>query len=126
MVNDPISDLLIQIKNGYRAGLKQISLPWSRTKEAVTQVLVTEKFLTAATKIEQQLQIDLKYTGQTPAVADLRRISKPGRRIYSSIKHLPRVWGGLGMSILSTPKGVVSDRQAKKLNVGGEVLAQVW
>ena len=126
MVNDPISDLLIQIKNGYRAGLTQISLPWSRTKEAVAQVLVAEKFLTAASKVEQQLQISLKYTGKTPAIADLRRISKPGRRIYSPIKRLPRVWGGLGMSILSTPLGVVSDRQAKKLNVCGEVLAQVW
>ena len=126
MVNDPISDLLIQIKNGYRAGLGQISLPWSRTKEAVAQVLVAEKFLTSAVKAEQQLQISLKYTGKTPAIADLRRISKPGRRIYSRISRLPRVWGGLGMSILSTPKGVVSDREAKKLNVGGEVLAQVW
>ena len=114
MVSDPISDLLIQIKNGYRAGIEQITLPWSRTKEAVAKVLVDEKYLSAVTKVEQQLQILLKYQNQTAAIKDLRRISKPGRRIYCSIKNLPRVWGGLGVSILSTPKGVVSNRQAKK------------
>lgn len=126
MVNDPISDLLIQIKNGYLAGMAQVTMPASRTKEAIAKVLVTEGYLTSVTKVDQDLQISLKYQGKTAAIKDLRRVSKPGRRIYSSIKNLPRVWGGLGMSILSTPKGIVSHRQAKKLNVGGEVLAQVW
>lgn len=126
MVNDTISDLLAQIKNGYRAHLAEVVLPNSRVASAVAQVLVTEGYLASASKTASGLRLVLKYQGKTAALTDLRRVSKPGRRIYSPVKQLPRVWGGLGRSILSTPKGVVSDREAKKLNVGGEVLAQVW
>ncbi len=126
MVTDPISDLLIQIKNGYRGGLVEVNLPWSRTKQAVAEVLVSEGYLAKATQKDGQLQLVLKYAGKRPAVTDLRRVSKPGRRIYSPVRQLPRILGGIGMNILSTPKGVVSDKQAKKLNVGGEILAQVW
>ncbi len=126
MVTDPISDLLIQIKNGYGGGLVEVNLPWSRTKQAVAEVLVSEGFLAKATKQDMQLQLVLKYAGKRPAVTDLRRVSKPGRRIYSPVRQLPKILGGIGMNILSTPKGVVSDKQAKKLNVGGEILAQVW
>lgn len=92
----------------------------------MAQVLATEGYLQTVKKNEQELVIELKYKGKVPAVTDLRRISKPGRRIYTQVKNLPRVWGGLGINILSTPKGVVSDSQAKKLNVGGEIIAQVW
>lgn len=126
MVSDPISDLLTRVKNGYRAGLLEIVVPNSRTSLAVAQVLVAEGYLAKIEKTEGGLKLVLKYQGKSPAITDLRRISKPGRRIYSPVSKLPRVWGGLGRNILSTPKGVMSDREAKKLNVGGEILAQVW
>ena len=126
MVTDPLSDLLIRIKNGYRAGLTTLRMPYSRTKEAVAQVLVTEGYLASAKKEDTELVIELKYQGKEPALIDLRRVSKPGQRIYSPVKQLPKVWGGLGINILSTPKGVVSDKVARKLNVGGEIIAQIW
>ncbi len=126
MVTDPISDLLTQIKNGYLGALTEVVLPWSRTKEAVAQVLVKEGYLTACAKKDHLLTLTLKYTGREAAVTDLKRVSKPGRRIYSQVKSIPKVLGGIGISVLSTPKGVISDKQAKKLNVGGEILAQVW
>jgi len=126
LVNDPISDLLTQIKNGYRGGLTEVALPWSRTKEAVAKVLVGEGYLVTADKMDNTLTLKLKYAGKEAAVTDLRRVSRPGRRIYSPVKALPKVLGGIGINILSTPKGVVSDKQARKLNVGGEIIAQVW
>ncbi len=126
MVNDPISDLLARIKNGYRAGLLEIVVPSSRTGLAVATVLVAEGYLAKLEKTAGGLKLSLKYQGKSPAITDLRRISKPGRRIYSPVSKLPRVLGGVGRNILSTPKGVMSDKEAKKLNVGGEILAQVW
>lgn len=126
MVNDPISDLLIQIKNGYRGKLVEVVLPWSRTREDVAKVMVKEGYLESASHTEDNLTLQLKYIGREPVLTDLRRVSKPGRRIYSPVKRLPKVLGGIGVNILSTPKGVVSDKEARKLNVGGEILAQIW
>ncbi|KKU28954.1 MAG: SSU ribosomal protein S8P [Candidatus Amesbacteria bacterium GW2011_GWA2_47_11b] len=126
MVNDPLSDLIARIKNGYRAGLPEITLPWSRMKEDVVRVLVEQKMLEKSDKQKDELVIKLKYEGKTPALTDIRRVSKPGVRIYSGVKKLPRVLGGLGINILSTPKGIMADKTAKKLHVGGEIIAQVW
>ena len=126
MVNDPVSDLVIRIKNGYRANLSEVRSPWSTMRERVAKVLQENKFIEKITREEDELVIALKYNGKVPVLTDIRRVSKPGVRIYTKVKKLPRVLGGLGINILSTPKGVMSDKQAKKLNVGGEIIAQVW
>ena len=126
MVNDPISDLVIRIKNGYRANLSEVRSPWSTMRERVAKVLQENKFIEKITREEDELVIALKYNGRVPVLTDIRRVSKPGVRIYTKVKKLPRVLGGLGINILSTPKGVMSDKQANKLNVGGEIIAQVW
>ena len=126
MVNDPLSDLVSRIKNGYRAGLLEVRLSWSRVKEDVVRVLVEQKMVDQCEKQKDELVIKLRYDGKTPALTDIRRVSKPGVRIYTGVKKLPRVLGGLGINILSTPQGIMADKQAKKLHVGGEILAQVW
>lgn len=126
MVNDPVSDLVIRIKNGYRAELAEVRSPWSSLRERVAKVLLENKLVEKVTREKDELVVTLKYNGKTPALTDIRRVSKPGVRIYTKVKKLPRVLGGLGINILSTPKGVMSDRQAKKLNVGGEIIAQAW
>ncbi|KKS33258.1 MAG: 30S ribosomal protein S8 [Candidatus Amesbacteria bacterium GW2011_GWA2_42_12] len=126
MVNDYLSDLVIRIKNAYLSHATELVMPWTRTGEAVCIVLVQSGYLTSAKKTEDGLVLVLKYNKKSPALTNIRRISKPGRRVYTGIKTLPRVLGGLGMSILSTPKGVMSEKEARKLKVGGEILAQVW
>lgn len=126
MVIDSLSDLVIRIKNGYRAGLRKVEMPHSRVKEAVAKVLASEGYVEKAEQLGKNLTIKLKYDDKTPAMTDIRRVSRPGRRVYSGIKNLPRVWGALGISVLSTPKGIMSSRQARHLNVGGEVICQVW
>ena len=125
-MNDPVSDLIIRIKNGYRANLLEVRSPWSTMRERVAKVLLENKFIEKITHEDDELVIALKYNGKVPVLTDIRRVSKPGVRIYTKVKKLPRVLGGLGINILSTPKGVMSDKQAKKLNVGGEIIAQVW
>lgn len=126
MVNDSLSDLVVRIKNGYQARLPEIKIDWSRVKEDVIKVLLEQGFVGKYDKKDGELIIYLKYSGRVPALTNIRRVSKPGARIYSGAKRLPRVLGGLGMNILSTPKGIIADKQAKKLNVGGEIIAQVW
>ncbi len=126
MVNDPLSDFIARIKNGYRATAREIRLPWSRIKEDVARVLMEQKLVEKYEKKENELVIALRYDGKTPALTDIRRVSKPGVRIYSGVKRLPRVLGGLGINILSTPAGIIADKQAKKLHVGGEIIAQAW
>ncbi len=126
MVIDSLSDLVIRIKNGYRAGQRKVEMPHSRVKEAVAKVLVSEGYVEKAEQQGKNLTIKLKYDDKAPAMTDIRRVSRPGRRVYSGIKNLPRVWGALGISVLSTPKGIMSSRQARHLNVGGEVICQVW
>lgn len=126
MVNDPLSDLIARIKNGYRANLTEVRLPWSRVKEDVARVLTEQKLVDKYEKKENELVIGLRYNGKAPALTDIRRVSKPGVRIYSGVKKLPRVLGGLGINILSTPRGIMVDKQAKKLHVGGEIIAQAW
>lgn len=126
MVNDPLSDLISRIKNGYRANLTEVRLPWSRVKENVVRVLAEQKLVEKCDKQKDELVVKLQYEGKTPALTDIRRVSRPGVRIYAGVKKLPRVLGGLGINILSTPQGVMADKQAKKLHVGGEIIAQAW
>src|SRR5262245_31502091 len=126
MVNDPISDLLTRIKNGYMAGKGEIVVPWSKLKETISDVLVKEGYLVGKEISEKNLVLKLKYDKKTPAVTEVRRVSKPSLRIYVRKNELPRVLGGLGMAIMSTPAGVMTAKEAKKKGLGGEVICEIW
>ncbi|MDO8498968.1 MAG: 30S ribosomal protein S8 [bacterium] len=130
---DKVGDLLIRIKNAYMASRKETVAPYSKLSLAICQLLVKEGYLEKCEAKERQIKIFLKYendktktTGKAPALTDVKRVSKPGRRVYQGNKLLPRVYNGLGIAIISTPKGVMSDKQARKEKVGGEVMAFVW
>lgn len=130
MVNDPIGDLLIQIKNAYRAGKSVAVLPHSRLKEAVAQILAQEKYLAAVSvtgeRPKKTLELALRYDGATPAVTDLKRKSKPGLRLYVGATAIPTVVGGMGVAIVSTPQGIMTGKEARKKHIGGELLCEVW
>jgi len=126
VVNDALSDLVSRVKNGYLSGAAEIVLPWSRIKEAVLNSLAKAGYVEEVTKNENNLVVKLKYKGRTPAIVDIRRVSKPGVRIYVGAKELGQITRGLGIGIISTPQGVMTHRDAKKLNVGGEVICKVW
>ena len=130
-ITDPIADLLTRIRNASQAKHATVDIPASNMKKAIAQILVDEGYVKSYTVKEDDKQgvitITLKYTdNMQPVITGLRRISKPGLRIYASSAELPKVLGGLGIAIVSTNKGVITDKEARKLNVGGEVLAFVW
>jgi small subunit ribosomal protein S8 len=130
-MNDPLGDMLTRIRNGAQARKPVISAPYSKLQEAVCKVLADEGFIRNCKVVDtgnnkKELHIELKYDAGQPAIRELKRISKPGRRIYAQIKGLPQFYNGLGIKILSTPQGVMSDHKAKAANVGGEVLCQVF
>lgn len=126
MVTDSLSDLIARIKNGYRSGSGQITAPWTKTGEQVSLVLVQTGYISSAIHQDNQLVITLKYTDKDPALTDIVRVSKPGSRAYRGYRDIPPVWGGIGRFVISTPQGIVSDIQARKLKVGGEVICKVW
>ena len=131
MMTDPLADMLTRIRNGQRARKSAVMSPASRLRAAVLDVLGREGYIRGYSPAESDagkpvFSIELKYHEGRPVIAELRRVSKPGRRVYSGIKDLPRVYGGLGISILSTPRGVLSDNEARRENVGGEVLCRVF
>ena len=130
-ITDTIADLLTRIRNANSAKLDTVDVPASNMKKAITQILLDEGYIKGFTVVEDGKQgiirISLKYgQGKSPVITGLRRVSKPGLRIYTSCEEMPRVMKGLGIAILSTSKGVMTDREARKQNVGGEVLAFVW
>ena len=129
-ITDPISDFLTRIRNAAKAKHKRVDIPASNLKKAVAQLLVNEKFITGFTVLEDGkqgiLRLQLKYNGGKPVISGLRRVSKPGIRLYRSSDDLPRVLGGMGIAILTTSRGVMTDQQARKEHVGGEILAYVW
>jgi small subunit ribosomal protein S8 len=131
-MTDPLGDMLTRIRNGQRARLSAISSPTSRLRMNVLEVLIREGYIRgyaeadAADEGKRELRIELKYHEGEPAIREIRRISKPGRRVYSKVADLPRVYNGLGISILSTPRGVMSDNEARAANVGGELLCRVF
>jgi small subunit ribosomal protein S8 len=129
VVNDPIGDMLIRIKNGYLARKDVVEVPYSKMKEEIAKILVKEGYLKKF-KIENLkfkiLKLELKYEGKKPVIEGIKRISKPGVRIYAKAKEIPRVKYGFGITIVSTPKGIMTDRQARKENLGGEVICQIW
>lgn len=131
MLSDPLGDMLTRIRNAQRARHTTCVAPASKLRANVLDVLKREGFIRgfAAEELRPgvaQLRIELKYNEGEPVIKEIHRVSKPGRRVYSKIKELPRVYAGLGVSILSTPRGVLSDAEARAANVGGEVLCRVF
>ena len=130
-ITDPIADLLTRIRNASSAKHDTVDIPASNMKKAICQILLDEGYIKSYTVAEDGKQgvirITLKYeAGKQKVIHGLRRVSKPGLRIYSDVENMPKVMKGLGIAIVSTSKGVMTDRQARKENVGGEVLAFVW
>ncbi len=127
---DPIADYLTRIRNAAKAKHRRVDIPCSNLKKAITQILLDKNFITGFTVLEDKKQnvirINLKYHNGKPVISGLQRLSRPGIRTYRGANEMPRVLGGLGISIVSTSKGVMTDAQAKKNNVGGEILAYVW
>ena len=127
---DPLGDLLTRIRNGQRVGKSSIDTPASKLRGNVLEVLKREGYIRGYTLVQEGVKahytVELKYYEGQPVIKAISRISTPGRRVYSSIKDLPRVRSGLGISILSTPRGVMSDNDARDANVGGEVLCRVY
>jgi small subunit ribosomal protein S8 len=128
-MNDPLGDLLTRIRNAQRRGRSTVSSPSSKLRAHVLEVLQREGYIRGFTEVEKdgrkELDIELKYYDGAPVISEIRRISKPGRRVYSAVRDIPLVRNGLGISILSTPKGVMSDNDARTQNVGGEILCRV-
>jgi small subunit ribosomal protein S8 len=134
-ISDPIADMLTRIQNGLLAGHQTVSMPASNMKLAIARILKEEGFIDAfeeagADKTSKSLRLKLKYVGERrerrPMITGLRRVSKPGRRVYVGKHEIPWVKSGIGVAILSTPKGVMSGGRARQLGVGGEVLCQIW
>lgn len=130
-MTDPISDMLTRIRNGLQARKSVVASPASKTRQRILDVLEREGYIRGYSRTEQEgnkaeLAIELKYHEGEPVIRTINRVSKPGRRVYSSVGDLPRVHNGLGISIVSTPKGVLSDAEARENNVGGEVLCTVF
>jgi len=130
-MTDPISDMLTRIRNGLQARKSVVASPASKTRQRILDVLEREGYIRGYSREElegnkAELRIELKYSEGEPVIRTINRVSKPGRRVYSSVADLPRVHNGLGISIVSTPKGVLSDAEARENNVGGEVLCTVF
>lgn len=129
--SDPLGDMLTRIRNGQRAQKSQVRSPASKLRASVLDVLKREGYIRNYETVDirpgiRELAIELKYHNGEPVIRELRRVSKPGRRIYAGVKDLPQVYNGLGIAILSTPRGVVSDTEARELKVGGEILCTVF
>ena len=130
-MNDPLGDMLTRIRNSQLRGKSTVRTPASKLRAWVLDVLASEGYIRGyqeATSVDghPELEISLKYYEGTPVIREIKRVSKPGRRVYASVKDIPNVRNGLGVSIVSTPKGVMSDAAARSANVGGEVLCTVF
>jgi len=130
-MTDPLGDMLTRIRNAQMRGKSKVSTPMSKIRGRVLDVLQSEGYIRGYAEIDydggkSEYEIELKYYEGSPVIKNIHRISKPGRRVYTSVSGMPTVKNGLGVSILSTPKGVMSDSQARVENVGGEVLCQVF
>ena len=130
-MSDPLGDMITRIRNGQTARKSIVSAPSSRLRANVLEVLKREGYIRDYSAVEvrtgiSELKIELKYYEGSPVISEIKRVSTPGRRVYSGINDLKRVYNGLGIAILSTPRGVLSDNEARVANVGGEVLCQVF
>lgn len=127
VMTDPIADMLTRIRNANAALHEMVNIPASRMKAAVLEILLQEGFVKNVEKEENTLKVTLKYgSNNEKVITGIKRISKPGLRVYAKKEELPRVLGGLGIAVISTSKGVMSDKQARKEGLGGEVIAYVW
>jgi small subunit ribosomal protein S8 len=129
-VSDPIADMLTRIRNGSRARHTDVLIPASRTKLAIAEILRDEGFIEEFAEVKDgvhpELRIKLKYVGKVPVISGLKRVSKPGLRVYATKTDIPRVLGGLGVVIVSTSHGIMTGARARQAQLGGEVLAYVW
>lgn len=126
---DPIADMLTRIRNANSQRHATVDIPYSNEKKAIADILVSEGFVASEDILEdvhKTIRLTLKYEGKTRVLQGLKRISKPGLRIYANVEELPRVLNGLGIAIISTNKGIMTDKVARRENVGGEVLAYIW
>ena len=127
VMTDPIADMLTRIRNANAALHETVDIPASRVKAAILAILAQEGFIASAEVIENTIKVTLKYgSNKEKVITGIKRISKPGLRVYAKKEELPRVLGGLGIAVISTSKGVMSDKQARKEGLGGEVIAYVW
>lgn len=132
VVNDPIADMLTRIRNAQVAKHDTVTVPASNAKKAIAKILLDEGYIKAFERIDDglqgQIKLTLKYNNnkQQPVIQGLRRISKPGLRVYARADELPRVLGGLGIAIISTSKGLLTDKKAREVKLGGEVMAYIW
>jgi len=130
-MNDPIGDMIARIRNAQMRSKPKVSIPGSKMRERVLEVLKVEGYIRGYASVahesgRNELEVELKYFDGTPVIREIERVSKPGRRVYASVKALPRINNGLGISILSTPKGVMADHDARDANVGGEIICTVF
>lgn len=130
-VNDPLGDMLTRIRNAIGRKKNSVSSPASRLRARVLDVMKSEGYIRDYSQVDydngkSELEIELKYFEGAPVIREIARVSKPGRRVYVSVKSIPHVANGLGVAILSTPKGVMADHEAREQNVGGEVLCQIF
>jgi small subunit ribosomal protein S8 len=129
-MNDPLGDLLSRIRNAQMRNKSKVSSPNSRLRESVLEVLKSEGYIRGYAVVEKdgraEIEIELKYFDGEPVIREIERVSKPGRRVYTSVKNMPRINNGLGVTIVSTPKGVMADHDARDANVGGEILCTVF
>lgn len=123
---DRVGDLLIRIKNGYMATRREVRVSYSKLALAILALLQTEGYIGSFKEEGREILVQLKYQGRSPALTDVTRISKPGRRVYKGKTVIPQVLDGMGVAIVSTPRGVMTGKQARKEGVGGEIMAYVW
>lgn len=126
VISDPVADALIRIKNGYLSSKTEVNVRYSKLILALCQLLVKNNYIESCQFKDREIVVKLKYIDRNPTLTDVRRVSKPGLRIYKGAKSLPRVLGGLGIAVISTPKGLMTEKEARKQNLGGEVLAEIW
>jgi small subunit ribosomal protein S8 len=129
-MTDPVADFLTRIRNAMQAGHKRMDMPTSNLKRELAKLLLDNKFIAGYTEVQEGaqgvLRIQLKYTDGMPVINGLRRVSKPGLRQYVTSTSIPRVLGGLGIAVLSTSRGLMTDKQARRVKMGGEVLCEIW
>jgi small subunit ribosomal protein S8 len=129
-ISDPIADMLTRIRNGSRARHTEILIPASKSKRAIAEILRDEGFIESYDEVQDgvhpMIRVQLKYVGKVPVISGLKRVSKPGLRVYATKTDIPRVLGGLGVVIVSTSHGIMTGARARKAQLGGEVLAYVW
>jgi small subunit ribosomal protein S8 len=129
MMTDPIGNMLAEIRNAILVTKDQMQLPLSKEKQRIAEILKREGFIDDVEVVEgtkPKLKLSLRYAGKAPAIRGLRRVSKPGRRVYVQTKDVPFVMGGQGIGVLNTNRGILTDREARKLGVGGELICEVW